>query len=261
MPSSKRFRNPGSRFTNSIIIAFGSTFLAVFLGTITAYAFSRFDFPGAGLVLGGFLAVMDRDFRSDDEVAAYERKHHGRVFVWRVHEIENLFLDPELVHRVLEFHDQLGILDSPEAVGAALDRTASSIRERIAGRWVAWRLQQDWPRLDAVGTAAHPLDALLKHAASLEPKVAELADQEGIKRIYEERLAEVDRIIAEGHACVELPGNEILAEFLRANTTLSTDVFIPTAVSMVLDRGISLPEVDRLVATIRLQIGLPSESD
>ncbi len=33
------------RFTNSIIIAFGSTFLAVFLGTITAYAFSRFKVP------------------------------------------------------------------------------------------------------------------------------------------------------------------------------------------------------------------------
>jgi len=33
------------RFTNSVIIAFGSTFLAVFLGTITAYAFSRFRVP------------------------------------------------------------------------------------------------------------------------------------------------------------------------------------------------------------------------
>ena len=33
------------RFTNSIIIAFGSTFLAVFLGTLTAYAFSRFKIP------------------------------------------------------------------------------------------------------------------------------------------------------------------------------------------------------------------------
>src|ERR1700752_4380776 len=33
------------RFTNSIIIAFGSTFLAVFLGTLTAYGFSRFKVP------------------------------------------------------------------------------------------------------------------------------------------------------------------------------------------------------------------------
>ena len=33
------------RFLNSVIIGFGSTFLAVFLGTIAAYAFSRFHVP------------------------------------------------------------------------------------------------------------------------------------------------------------------------------------------------------------------------
>ena len=33
------------RFENSIIIAFGSTFLAVFLGTLAAYGFSRFKVP------------------------------------------------------------------------------------------------------------------------------------------------------------------------------------------------------------------------
>jgi multiple sugar transport system permease protein len=33
------------RFMNSLIIGFGSTFLAVFLGTLTAYAFSRFRVP------------------------------------------------------------------------------------------------------------------------------------------------------------------------------------------------------------------------
>ena len=33
------------RFINSIIIAFGSTFLAVFLGTLAAYGFSRFRVP------------------------------------------------------------------------------------------------------------------------------------------------------------------------------------------------------------------------
>ena len=35
----------GQRFMNSVIIGFGSTFLSVFLGTITAYAFSRFKVP------------------------------------------------------------------------------------------------------------------------------------------------------------------------------------------------------------------------
>ncbi len=32
----------GERFMNSVIIGFGSTFLSVFLGTLAAYAFSRF---------------------------------------------------------------------------------------------------------------------------------------------------------------------------------------------------------------------------
>lgn len=35
----------GARFLNSIIIGFGSTFLSVFLGTLAAYAFSRFRVP------------------------------------------------------------------------------------------------------------------------------------------------------------------------------------------------------------------------
>lgn len=35
----------GERFFNSIVIGFGSTFLSVFLGTLAAYAFSRFRVP------------------------------------------------------------------------------------------------------------------------------------------------------------------------------------------------------------------------
>ena len=35
----------GQRFTNSVIIGFGSTFLSVFLGTLAAYGFSRFRVP------------------------------------------------------------------------------------------------------------------------------------------------------------------------------------------------------------------------
>ncbi len=35
----------GARFLNSVIIGFGSTFLSIFLGTLAAYAFSRFKIP------------------------------------------------------------------------------------------------------------------------------------------------------------------------------------------------------------------------
>ncbi|MEL6921653.1 MAG: carbohydrate ABC transporter permease [Pseudomonadota bacterium] len=35
----------GERFLNSVIIGFGSTFLSIFLGTLAAYGFSRFNVP------------------------------------------------------------------------------------------------------------------------------------------------------------------------------------------------------------------------
>jgi len=35
----------GERFMNSVIVGFGSTFLTIFLGTLAAYAFSRFRVP------------------------------------------------------------------------------------------------------------------------------------------------------------------------------------------------------------------------
>ena len=35
----------GERFLNSVVIGFGSTFLSIFLGTLAAYAFSRFKVP------------------------------------------------------------------------------------------------------------------------------------------------------------------------------------------------------------------------
>ena len=39
------------RYFNSLVIGFGSTFLAVFLGTLAAYAFSRFKIPAASDLL------------------------------------------------------------------------------------------------------------------------------------------------------------------------------------------------------------------
>ncbi len=36
----------GQRFVNSVVVGFGSTILSVFLGTLAAYAFSRFRVPG-----------------------------------------------------------------------------------------------------------------------------------------------------------------------------------------------------------------------
>jgi len=51
------------RFVNSMVIGFGSTFLAVCLGTIAAYAFSRFRVPLADDLLFLVVGAFDEDIR------------------------------------------------------------------------------------------------------------------------------------------------------------------------------------------------------
>jgi hypothetical protein len=39
---------------------------------------------------GDFFAVVDRDYRDDDDVTELIRRYQGRLFVWEAHEIENV---------------------------------------------------------------------------------------------------------------------------------------------------------------------------
>lgn len=84
-------------------------------------------------------AIVDRDHRSDGQVAALEADH--KVSVLPVHEIENYFLHPDLL-------DALHAEGSGSSDGQALLREAADLR---AGQWV-WRrihYQQDWQEVPA----------------------------------------------------------------------------------------------------------------
>jgi multiple sugar transport system permease protein len=67
------------RFMNSLVIGFGSTFLAVFLGTLAAYAFSRFKVPLADdllvWLLMGFMDEIPREYEEAALVDGYTRLH------------------------------------------------------------------------------------------------------------------------------------------------------------------------------------------
>ncbi len=76
----------GERFTNSVIIGFGSTFLSVFLGTLAAYAFSRFKIPLADDLLVPGLGRPDlarlQGLRGDEVDVSFQRRlgeHLGRI--------------------------------------------------------------------------------------------------------------------------------------------------------------------------------------
>lgn len=243
----------GQRVPGVTFVAGGSC------GTVLSAGSRAHDLLQQATANGDFLAVVDRDFRSDEQVAEIGERHGGRVFVWGVHEIENLLLDPQIIHHALVFHDQLEGLDSEEAVRASLDEAASRIAERIAAQWTAWQFSQAFPRAGNVAPADDPLGSLLKHAEALQPKLAELADPAAIKDAYQTRLDDVREIIAAGEACTRLPGKEILTSFLHEHTSLSREQFVPSAVTVVCEKGIAIGEIDRLTTTLRDAIGLKQE--
>lgn len=193
-----------------------------------------------------FLAVVDRDYRSDDELAELEKQYQGRVFVWHVHEIENLFLDAEIIYPTLQFHDQLGAFPSEEDVSVALDQAASELREWIAGDWAAWRLHHAYRRPPRRISGEDPFESLQTYAQALRADLGELADPNHLQQLYDEALAEVDEIVSRQRSHIRLPGKQVLRHLLSEHTTLSPEAFIPTAVSLIMDQGIELPEIGRL---------------
>jgi len=201
-------------------------------------------------VNGDFLAVVDRDFMSREDAEALEAQHDQRVFVWRVHEIENLFLDPEVVLATLRHLDQVLGLDDLDAVRCALDSAARAIQERVAAQWTAWEFGRSYPRIDNVAGAADPLIALLAHAEKLKSRAECLADPQRIRKSFEEKLEQVGRIIDEGRARHELPGKELLQELLRTSPSLSAETYLAAAVSIVLERKLVLPQIERLVGVL-----------
>lgn len=81
--------------------------------------------------------LIDRDYRTDDAVMKLQKRHHG-LFVWPVHEVENLLLDSTLLQIALA---EIGSSSSQEFVNQMLREAAEEIRVWAAADWVAWELE------------------------------------------------------------------------------------------------------------------------
>jgi predicted ATPase len=200
---------------------------------------------------GDFLALVDRDYRTDSELGDTVKKYRGRVFVWNCHEVENLFLDPQIVFETLKFLDRTDGCKSPDDVREALKAAACSLREWIAADWVAWEFDRRFqPPSRHIG-GQDPAGSLAKYTAKLQETVTEATDPAKVSQQFQAKLVEVDRLIAANQWPMRLPGKQILAKFLGQYPGLAPEDFVRAAASVVLERKMSVPELDRLVQTIR----------
>jgi energy-coupling factor transporter ATP-binding protein EcfA2 len=195
---------------------------------------------------GDFLAIVDRDYRSEEQIAQISKQYGGRLFMWSVHEIENLFLSPEVVHVTLKYHDCINDTVTIADIENELKESAIALRDWIAADWIAWDFYQRYqPQSRRIG-GDNPKKSLADYATSLRSKVLAETGEDNIDKLLYEKGTEIDRIIAAGEWRERLPGKQILKKFLEKYSPLTPEDFLSTAVSTIIDKSMVIPEIDRL---------------
>jgi len=203
---------------------------------------------------GDFLAVVDRDFRSEEEALKVETDSNGRLFVWRAHEIENVLLDPRVLYLTLEHHDLCGGLSTPEEVREALRESARSLQEWIAATWVQDDLTEGLvPPVRRI-IRDNPRQALMDSVRAATDQVAKVPQGPALEQRVDRKVEDIERALKTTDQWLKmLPGKEILAEFLQRHTKgkLTRETYLPSATGIVKGQRLQLDEIERLKETIR----------
>jgi hypothetical protein len=204
---------------------------------------------------GDFLAVIDRDYREDAELQEVETKYHQRVFLWKAHEIENLFLQPKIVFETLKLHDQLGAFANEQDVLNALREATRELREWIAADWVRWEIHQQIKRPSGQIAMTSPRDSLKEYGKRVLAEGERLANSANVDLQFAAKLTQIDNFLASDKWLERLPGKQILRKFLSRHSRLDYAAYLATAVSTVIDKKIVVPDIERLKKVIHNSIG------
>lgn len=204
---------------------------------------------------GDFLAIVDRDYRDDDAVRSLEDKYRGQLFVWQVHELENLFLEPSLVFQVLEHADKLGTLKSPDDVKTALRNAASSLADWIAADWERWEISNSLTRPTGRIETSDPLQSLRDYAQRVAETRDPPATSGSVEDRFKARRTEVDRLLKTTLWSIRLPGKQIIERFLKtAAPSLTPQEFLASAVGFMSKAETMHPEVRRLIDVVETKV-------
>jgi hypothetical protein len=196
---------------------------------------------------GDFLAIVDRDYHTDEEWRREESSHNGRVFMWRCHEIENLFLEPKVIFETLQLLGHLVTGETVETLTARLKEAARSLREWIAADWLAWEFDRSFQSPARRISGQNPKASLEQYAAVLQSRVVSATAATTFDTRFEERLREIDRLLGTKDDWIpRLPGKQLLDKFLEHYPSLDSENYLRVAVGAVVEKKIKIAELDRL---------------
>jgi predicted ATPase len=200
---------------------------------------------------GDFLAIVDRDYRDDQEMERLAAGYNGRLFMWEVHEIENLLIEPAILFETLKFLDHLKPEEDCHTILDALKAVAVDLKDWIAADWVAWEFDKAFqPPSRRIG-GDDPKGSLQSYATALQSKVLVATDAGNLDARFQEKVSQVGAVLSDGSWLRVLPGKQLLKKFLERYPTLRPDDYMRAATSIVLDRRLSVPELDRLKSVLR----------
>jgi hypothetical protein len=198
---------------------------------------------------GDFLAVVDRDYRSDEQIEDMERHYGPHLFMLRVHEIENIFLAPEIVYETLRFLDRIeeGSVDD---VAGRLRNVALALRDWFVADWIAWDFHERFQRPPRRIAGDNPEGSLKDYVCKLRSRVQGLTSEADLEKAKEQKQRDVDDLIEKNHALTRLPGKQLLRRFLEPFPDLSPGLYISSAVSTIVQKQLPVPEIDRLTKVL-----------
>lgn len=195
---------------------------------------------------GDFFAVVDRDYRDDVAVADLVKQYRGRLFVWDSHEVENIFLDPNILYQTLGFLGHAAENETVDSVRAGLKQVATELKDWVAADWVAWEFDKSFqPPSRRIG-GDNPKDSLDKYAASMKQKIQQATEVSNLDSRYQEKRKLIQSLLDEEQWLRRLPGKQILRRYLQRYATLQPEDYMVAAASLVREREISVPEISRL---------------
>ncbi len=192
-----------------------------------------------------FMMVLDRDYRDEDQFGDLEKRLNGRALVWRVHEMENLLLDPVCLHAVLANSGLEGTFPAESDVGNALLGVAKGMAGRFAAELAAYRLHLK-ANPERTGSPKSD-DDLRKMAQGKLERAQDAYATSNVDEVIKRASADVQTWLADGTWIELLPGKELLEEFRRLLVPgMGADTLREQVISEVLRSGSVHREIQRL---------------
>jgi len=163
-----------------------------------------------------------------------------------VHEIENLFLAPGILHATLKYLGRIEEAATVDELNDQLREVARSLREWIAADWVAWDITHSIQLPSRRIGGCDPKRSLERYVANLRDRLADQKDAGAIDRRVEAKLGEIDRLLESDEWRKRLPGKQILNRFLERYPSLGPELYVDAAVGTIIKESITVPDLERL---------------